>query len=393
MIARIFRGAKYQRRMVVSAEGSRDLNRMPLKFHWSILRGDPARVKINYLNSMRSQAEITFSYHPRAPIGLGARMESNRVDIGVFVHNGAYYSAPSFITSFTLDNEAREYRSDGQPLEIAYGTGAASAEIKDWNAFFGLFGTDSESLQSRILKKHLSVREIEALKRAGEEYLKAADGKEGERTKRILEKKIRDAEISPSGLAQKALDAMLNDPNLWSEHADQLAGLCRSADLPVRQAFSRAIDRMVAFGFAEKTGDLSFSLKPLRAGSAPIKERLTAFESSLIQSLNAVISGRILFPGIVEANWKENYVDARLTSDKEWRDIYIYSQDGKLQGWRRYGLDGIREFTADGLLVLEKDSSGRCRRARVVRYEAERPKPRSLRKTIKMVPTETIREF
>ncbi|MFO0968044.1 MAG: hypothetical protein U0793_21015 [Gemmataceae bacterium] len=49
-------------------------------------------------------------YHrrlPRAlPIAPGHPLESNRVDIGVFV-NGHYFSAPAFITFFSLDNEAR----------------------------------------------------------------------------------------------------------------------------------------------------------------------------------------------------------------------------------------------------------------------------------------------
>ena len=36
-------------------------------------------------------------------------MSSNRVDIGAFVHNGQYYSAPGFITFFFLDNRVRVY--------------------------------------------------------------------------------------------------------------------------------------------------------------------------------------------------------------------------------------------------------------------------------------------
>ncbi len=46
-IARIFRGAGYLRQITVSAEGSRDLNNRPLKFHWTVLRGDPDRIKID----------------------------------------------------------------------------------------------------------------------------------------------------------------------------------------------------------------------------------------------------------------------------------------------------------------------------------------------------------
>jgi hypothetical protein len=69
-------------------------------------------------------------------------------------------------------------------------------------------------------------------------------------------------------------------------------------------------------------------------------------------------------------------------------------------GWRRYQYEGTSEFNAEGLMVLEKDSQGRCTRARVVRYDLEDQKRDSrgriigspMRK-VKMVPTDTLREY
>lgn len=39
----------------------------------------------------------------------GSPLESNRVDIGVFVHNGTHVSALAFVSFSYLDNEKREY--------------------------------------------------------------------------------------------------------------------------------------------------------------------------------------------------------------------------------------------------------------------------------------------
>jgi hypothetical protein len=108
-VARVVRGMSYFRRMVVSAENSRALNGQPLTYHWSVLRGDAEGIQIKPLNDAGSVVELRVPYHERRPIAPGSEMHSNRVDIGAFVHNGHYYSAPAFVTFFYLDNERREY--------------------------------------------------------------------------------------------------------------------------------------------------------------------------------------------------------------------------------------------------------------------------------------------
>jgi tetratricopeptide (TPR) repeat protein len=116
-IARVVKSTRYTRRMVVSAENSRDLNKAPLTYIWKVLRGDPDRVEINKLNEVGSKAELLVSYHERRPVAFGSDMESNRVDIGVFVHNGDYYSAPAFICFQYLANEKRVY-DDRQRIRV-----------------------------------------------------------------------------------------------------------------------------------------------------------------------------------------------------------------------------------------------------------------------------------
>ncbi len=119
-IGRLVKSSAYRRRMVVSAQDSEDLNGKQLTYHWVILRGDRQRITIKPLNDDRSQVELSVAYHPRRPITEGHSMESNRVDIGCFVHNGSYYSAPAFVCFWYLDNERREYSADGRILAIDY---------------------------------------------------------------------------------------------------------------------------------------------------------------------------------------------------------------------------------------------------------------------------------
>jgi hypothetical protein len=56
--------------------------------------------------------DIEIDYHASAPF-LGGTRPSNRVDIGLFVFNGAYYSSPAMITSYTLNNQTRVYDASG----------------------------------------------------------------------------------------------------------------------------------------------------------------------------------------------------------------------------------------------------------------------------------------
>jgi hypothetical protein len=123
VIARIWRSSRGTRRMIVSAEGSVDLNKRPLTFQWVLLQGDAAKVRITPLNAEQTRAEIRVEWPQRRPIAPGSPMESTRVDIGVFAHNGTYYSTPSFVTFFGFDSETRKHAPDGRPLEIQYGNG------------------------------------------------------------------------------------------------------------------------------------------------------------------------------------------------------------------------------------------------------------------------------
>jgi hypothetical protein len=119
-IARVLRSTQHTRRLVVSAEGSRDVNKRPLTFRWVVLRGDEQGVTIKPLNKESSVVELAVSWQERRPIAPGSRMESNRIDIGVFIDNGKHWSAPGFVTFFSLDNQKRLYDKDQRIARVDY---------------------------------------------------------------------------------------------------------------------------------------------------------------------------------------------------------------------------------------------------------------------------------
>ncbi len=119
-IARVVKSTKYMRRMVIRAEDSFDPQNSPLTFHWVVLRGDAERIKIRSLNESGSVAELLIPHHARQAVPGSKDMESNRVDIGVFVHNGDYYSAPGFVSLYYLDNELRTYDEQHRIVAVDY---------------------------------------------------------------------------------------------------------------------------------------------------------------------------------------------------------------------------------------------------------------------------------
>ena len=130
-IARIGRSTQFRRRMIISARDSTDINNLPLKFKWVVLRGDPSRISLKPLDAAGSRADVTVAWHPRRKILPDSEIESNRVDIGVFAFNGTHWSAPTFVTWFFLDNEEREYDESGRILSVTYRGGTDKGNYVD----------------------------------------------------------------------------------------------------------------------------------------------------------------------------------------------------------------------------------------------------------------------
>jgi hypothetical protein len=355
VIARIFRGKDYQRRLVISAAESFDVNKKPLSFTWTVLRGDQNKITIKPRDHEHSVVEIIVPYHPRRPIAPGSAMESNRVDIGVFANNGAYYSAPGFITFYTLDDEARTYDRHGRILEIGYGMGETHVTVAKWPAFLEAFASNVSGV------KYLSPSpETRAL-------LAAAAPKLSD-----LEKKATPKELQSFVKAPRPARS-LNDVA-----EDLLRRAVQDSSLFFRVRQDDDISAVAVSAVQNELGKLGL----LAAGPATpatftfLPDGPTAYEKMLIQRANAALLTRVLFPGVLDAKTPTNYVDRRLATPKHWRDVYRHDDRGNFTGWTRYGGDQPLDFNADGLLIVAKDELGRCRQARAVNYVHDaRPMP------------------
>ena len=150
-ISRLFRGRQHTQSITVSAEGSYDINNRPLTYQWVVLRGDPSLVHITPLNNNQSRVQIDFDYNPTRPYtnltalgtlwceGGGAFMvNSSMAMVGAFVNNGAYFSAPGYITSYSMPDEVRAYDTTGRLMKITYTANRGLCDIeqitKGWSS-------------------------------------------------------------------------------------------------------------------------------------------------------------------------------------------------------------------------------------------------------------------
>lgn len=388
-VARVARSTRHTRRMVISAKGSYDLNRRKLAYHWVVLQGDPGRIKIKPLNSDRSVVELQVAYHRRRPVRSGSKMESNRVDIGAFVHNGRYYSAPGFISIYFLDNELRAYDSQGRILAVSYGYGETrigwhayatkGGDIKDYRALVDLIAGNANktSLAARLLRRQFRTAQIASFRRVAKELRATPNA-----TAKILTRRREALNASVLVRIEDALNAVKNDVNFYFTNASSLTSLYNaSKSQPGKQAYAKAVSELRELA-AQLSGDTKrparqpFSSNP----PPPDKGGLTPHHRNRIEQLNIAILQNMVYPGLLEWRLRPNFVPMQVSAPKTWRDVYRYAPDGRLIGWTRYNGNKKEYFTAEGALITEKDSRGRALVAHTVRYAVDtRTKPWSLK--------------
>jgi hypothetical protein len=373
VIARIHRSKDRTRRLVVSAEESRDLNRARLSYTWTVLRGDPERITIKPRNQDGSMADITVAYHERRPIAPGSPMESNRVDIGVFADNGTYTSAPAFITIYTLDSESRSYDANGRLVEIGYNMGETDLRITDWARVLNLlvneggtagklFGIDA--LRRRALadlaRRH---DDLTRKQREAQEKVKAAEARE---------KTAEDAKV-----ARKETDAARKE-------ATQLQQQVTAVLDEMQPALGTSVRRFVedsAYRLARAPDFLMTKLTPDQPPPAALLKQVqnlgvnrpdskhSSYDRAQLEHINMTALVQYALPGAAQVSYQPNFVDQRLTAPRFWRDVYQYDTRGQCTGWTRYHSDrAAEEFNHEGLLVVEKDELGRCKKGRTARY-------------------------
>ena len=130
-IARVFRSTAQTQTWTISAAGSSDANARPLTFRWVLLQGSADRVKIEPSKENGAEATLTIQWPERFPLEPNSKMESNRVDIGVFANNGASVSAPAFVSFYFPDSETRKYDAKGQLESVEYRPQSAGGNYAD----------------------------------------------------------------------------------------------------------------------------------------------------------------------------------------------------------------------------------------------------------------------
>lgn len=427
-IVRVHRTLNREYQMTVSAAASSDVNRRPLTYHWAVLRGDADAITIKPLNADGSLVRITVPWHERRPIAPGSEMASTRVDIGAFVDNGAHYSAPAFISISTLDDESRVYDPAGHLIEVDYAARTTDLRVTDWPGLLRQIAEPTEP-GPRLLHDQISAQQRQELAAIADEYIlkknafeqarktydqaqkahndaRAAarklqqDTSEGDRREALDAARATEAAASEQrnqataarDNAQTACQRLLNEPRAslggsveatitpllkaMLEHPTLVLDLSETIDVlmqdPARKTDAANVrsarDRLLEIGLINPEPPIH--LVSIRAGEAPIQQRLTPYEQSQIQRLNSVILNSLLFKDLVDVRFVPNYVDPMIATHRTWRDAYHYTVQGELAGWTRYPDRGpIQRFTPDGARVLTTDRQGRPVTAREVRYE------------------------
>jgi len=119
-IARVHKTTARDYRITLSAETSADLDSQALTYKWTVLRGDKNRIKIETKGPNDPIAKITVPWHNRRAINPGAKIQSNRVDIGLFVFNKNHWSTPAIFSIYHPDNQERSYDKSGRIKTVTY---------------------------------------------------------------------------------------------------------------------------------------------------------------------------------------------------------------------------------------------------------------------------------
>ncbi len=321
------------------------------------------------------------------------------MDIGVFAHNGAHFSAPGFVTVFYPDNERRTYGPDGTlraidyeavdlrigtPTEAIFSFKGARYDITDFEALLHA-AAQGEDLGAKMLQAELSdqARAFLAKARAGFGKAKKAHAAEWKRAteykamhhverRRYVKAANRKAAAplleedpalgaSAKEVLEAALNRLLANPGLYVDHAAALDAL---ADAPGRAKHKRAFvdqrKRLVAWGLLAQTEGGGYAFGPALAENNGPPEKMDAFLRHALGTFHMVVLREILFPGMLNVRPHTNYVDRALGTGAPWCDVYVYDADGRACGWRRFGWPrsgrpGPDVFTARGHCVLEQD--------------------------------------
>ncbi len=368
-IARILRGNEAEHTMLIGFDKTVNLVKAPLQMRAALLQGDP---RFAHVESEPGGDVMRLRVRWAPPITTGTGIRSHRIDIGIFADNGSSISTPAIISFYMLPNEMHFYDEKGRVSEIQYQT---------HNPDFGLPVTDTDprwvkvllafslkdpNLRSRLLDQILSPAErsglqqhylalkpqldaFSAIEFADKRKDEAARlrAKLGEAISAALKQPVAEkSDLTVRATIEKVLNAIANFHPFYFGSQRELDALASASPKSTAVADVRAeLHRLILQGVLveQASGQIDTMSPP---------EKLSLGERYMLRGLNITLLSQVLFPDVLERSTDPAYVSPRLTTLKQWRDVYRYDPtSGELQGWIRYADSRIANFDAEGRLL------------------------------------------
>ncbi|MFO1484216.1 MAG: hypothetical protein U1F71_12735 [Verrucomicrobiaceae bacterium] len=367
-IARILRGNEAEHGMLISLDKTLNPVKGMLQMRAVLLQGDPRFVRIE---SSPGKPYMRLRVRWQPPVIAPTGIRSHRIDIGIFADNGVNVSAPAILSFYMLPNEMHFYDEQGRVSEIHYQThnpdfGLPVTDTDPrWVKIFLGFSLKDSNIRSRLLEQILSNAERTALQklylglRSQFEAFTAAEGNDkrkdeaaklrsslGEAISAALKTRLDEkSELTTRAAVEKVLQTIASFHTLYlgaQREIDELAAKSSksSAVADVRAELHRLIMQGV---LVEQASGQVVTMTPA--------DKLSLGERHMLRGLNLTLLSQVLFPDVLERSTAPAYVSPRLTTPKQWRDVYRYDPDSdKLLGWIRYAKGRIFNFDAEGRL-------------------------------------------
>lgn len=365
-IARILRGNEAEHGMLIGFDKTLNLTNNPITMRAQLLQGDPRFVRIDNTGGT-GVMRLRVRWQP--PVITATGIRSHRIDIGIFADNGGSISAPAIISFYMLPNEMHFYDEQGRVSEIHYQThnpdfGLPVTDTDPrWVKLFLAFSLKDTNLRSRLLDQTLTPVERDALQKL---YLvlkpqfdafNAATGNDKLRDeaaklraqlgtdistalkKRLVEK----TDLTARQTIEKVLHTIAGSHTLYLGLQREIDALASKSSKSSAVADVRAeLHRLIMQGVLveQASGQIDTMSPP---------DKLSLGERYMLRGLNTALLSQVLFPDVLERSTAPAYVSPRLTTPKQWRDVYRYDPDsGQLVGWIRYAKGRVANFDAEG---------------------------------------------
>lgn len=147
------------------------------------------------------------------------------------------------------------------------------------------------------------------------------------------------------GAVEKVLNSIANFHTFYLGAKRELDALAATSPKATAMADIRAeLHRLIMQGVLveQASGQIDTMVPP---------DKITLGERHMLRGLNLTLLSQVLFPEALERSTAPAYVHPRLTTPKQWRDVYRHDEAGKLLGWIRYAKGRIANFDAEGRLL------------------------------------------